>query len=131
LVLNTKTEVCNDLGGQMVVGVCSLITPIIGDVTTITCNASNNGRIAYDLTGPSLQVCNGTIWEVIGGPTGIDCPAISLDALPLDPGGNVSFPATANLEVVSSICSGGGKAIYQCKNGVMNLIDQSCVMAGP
>lgn len=131
LILNIKTELCNDLGGQMTAGICSLITPTIGDVTTLICNSSNNGRIAYDLTALSLQVCNGTNWEVVGGAGGADCPALSIDTLPTDPGGDVTLPATGHLEVSSGTCSGGGSAILQCKDGVMNLIWQNCVISGP
>lgn len=133
IIANLKEEICNDLGGSMISGKCTNITPIIGDDAALACNASQEGRIRYEPTNKVIQVCDGANWSLVTGTINDgDCTASSIDKWISDPGGDTPTPALKNWQIHYVDCSTyGGNLLYQCQNGALVKVYGYCNPPGP
>lgn len=129
IIATLKEEICNDLGGSLVSGRCTNITPKIGDDTTLTCDPTQEGRIRYDTSDKKILVCDGATWvrtsEIKNG-----CPAGTMPGIYAPSTG--AYPDLEHSEVHYFPChTWGGEKTYQCFNGTMVHISGSCSAPGP
>lgn len=136
IITNTRIEICSDLGGKIIDGKCTQITPIIGDDTSIICNSVNSGKIRYNpaATDQSLEICNGTNWEVIKEKDHQDCP--SSTAYMWGPAqshymNTIATGPLKHMEIIYRNCPTSGFRHFQCQNGVLKDLGGSCSPPGP
>ena len=129
IVETLKEEICLELGGEIVAGRCTNLTPVIGDNTTITCDSSQEGRMRYDSTLKKMVICNGTTW-ISTSETKKGCPAGTVSGVYAPSTG--AYPALEHAEVHHFPCHvWGGEETYQCFNGVMKYVSGNCAAPGP